>query len=111
MCWVQEGDRVQLAWLVLAAAPAVLLVAPPALMLSLHIVQKASTSGAPFLQFGTDVSVALVLGLSITGCLGFLGGLFAVRFQKKIWVRWALLKPCAFSVLLALRTFWNFGHV
>lgn len=77
----------QLPWLVLAAAPAILLVAPPALMLSLHIVQKASTSGAPFLQYGTDISVAVVLGLSLIGCVGFLGGLFAIQFRAKIWVR------------------------
>lgn len=83
----QEDGRVQLPWLVLAAAPAVVLVAPPALMLSLHIVQKASTSGAPFLQYGTDISVAIVLGLSLVGCLGFLAGLFALQFRRKIWVR------------------------
>ncbi len=81
-------------WLILVAAPVILLVAPPALMLSLHIVQKAITSGAPFLQYGTDATVALVLGLSFVGCTGFLGGQFAMRLQQRLWVGPASFCAC-----------------
>ncbi|CAL8467649.1 g7187 [Coccomyxa elongata] len=87
----KEGSRVWMPWLILVAAPVILLVAPPALMLSLHIVQKASTSGAPFLQYGTDATVALVLGLSFVGCTGFLGGQFAMRLQQRLWAAVMLL--------------------
>ena len=87
-----------LPWLALVATPVILLLAPPVLMLSLHIVQKASTSGAPFLQYGTDVTVALVLGLSFVACIGFLGGQLAMRLGGKIWVSTASLDTPAIAV-------------
>ena len=39
---MQSGGEVALHWAVVLAAPAVLAVAPPAMMLSLHLLQKAA---------------------------------------------------------------------
>lgn len=71
----------QLPWLVLAAVPAAAAVAPHALMLSLHVVQKASTSGALFRQYGSDAVVAVVMGL-ITLALSGWNGAVVVHFMR-----------------------------
>ena len=39
---MQSGEGVALHWAVISAAPAVLAVATPAMMLSLHLLQKAA---------------------------------------------------------------------
>jgi hypothetical protein len=74
----------------LAAALALAVSAPPALMLSAHIVQKGASSGALLGQLGTDLQVAVVIALSAQGLVGFLAPLAAQVHPRSIRVRAAL---------------------
>lgn len=73
----------RLPWLLLVALPAAVAVAPHALMLSLHIVQKASTSGALFRQYGSDAVVAVVMGLITLALFGWLGVIVAHFMSRR----------------------------
>jgi hypothetical protein len=86
LCIQQDGGWQGLAWLVAAAVPAAAMVAPHALNLSLHIVQKATTSGALFRQYGSDIVVAAVMGMATLGLLGSHGTILAHLSRRKIKV-------------------------
>ena len=72
---------------VLSAAPAILAVAPASLLLSLHLLQKAATSGTLLAHYGSDIVAAVVMGLVIMGCCGYSLHLLAVSCRGRLKVR------------------------
>ena len=94
---MQSKGEVALHWAVLSAAPAVLAVAPPAMMLSLHLLQKAATSGAPLAQFGSDLVAAVAIGLVAMACCGYVLHMLALSHHRRLKVRVVGLHACRSS--------------
>jgi hypothetical protein len=89
---MQGNGKVVSHWAALCAAPAVLAVAPSSMMLSLHLLQKAATSGTLLAQYGSDLVAAAVIGLVLMGCCGYLLPLLGTSQRRHLKVR--LPVPC-----------------
>ena len=82
-----QGDGgAGLHWVVLSATPAILGVAPASMMLSLHLLQKAATSGTLLAEYGSDIVAAIVMGLVVMGCCGYVLHMLAVIHQEHLKV-------------------------
>ena len=89
---MQGNGKVASHWAALCAAPAVLAVAPSSMMLSLHLLQKAATSGTLLAQYGSDLVAAAVIGLVLMGCCGYLLPLLATSQRRHLKVRLPVLR-------------------
>lgn len=86
-----------LAWALACAAPALLLVAPGALALTLHVVQKAGFLGA----FGVavvDAAVGAAIGAGVASLGGLLVPWIACVLRARLPVRIMLASECGFRV-------------
>lgn len=82
----QDDKRLALHWTTASAAPAVLAVAPASMMLSLHLLQKAPTSGALLGAYGSDIVAAVVTGLVAMGCCGYVLHMLALSLGGSLKV-------------------------
>ena len=56
------------------------------MMLSLHLLQKAATSGTLLGEYGSDIVAAVVIGLVVMGCCGYVLHMLAVIHQQHVKV-------------------------
>lgn len=56
------------------------------MMLSLHLLQKAATSGTLLAEYGSDIVAAVVIGLVVMGCCGYVLHMLAVIHQQHLRV-------------------------
>ncbi len=84
---MQGNGEVALHWVALSAAPAILAVAPASMLLSLHLLQKSATSGTLLAQYGSDIVAAVVMGLVVMGCCGYVLHMLAMSRRASLKVR------------------------